>query len=462
MNCQTHCWTGAWYSDEALTLDFPPEWDVTVFRPSTPPPLTDRQIAEALEQPSGQSPIRQIGRGKSRPLVIVDDLNRPTPVARVMPFLLKHFRDAGISSRDVTILVASGTHGAPQLNAVLKKAGPEAASCKIVLHDPERDLAQVGSTTFGTIVLVNREVMRSDLIVGIGGIYPNHTAGFGGGSKLALGVLGFRSIMELHYRHQSKGWGGGERVNTFRKDLDEIARMIGLNTMISLQVGANREVIRMACGDHFIYYGQEVDFARRVFRAPLPLDANVVISNAYPNDLSVTFVKMKGIAPLDQCAPGASRIAIGSCSEGLGHHGLFPVVNRPRFYRPRHIYRRIAMRGVDGVSEALRGRFLERWGSVAKKTASHARNPIWLYRPGVHSQALPSRVAGFRITPSWEEIVEAVRMEHPSSRTLRVVVYPCAPLQYLDRSTNMDDKPLSPGATPGKGVSQNFESPVQQ
>jgi len=145
MNCETHCSTGAWYSDEALTLDCPPEWDVTVFRPPTPPPLTDRQIAEALERPSGQSPIRQICRGKSRPLVIIDDLNRPTPVARVMPFLLTHFHDAGISSRDVTILVATGTHGAPQLNAVLKKAGPEAASCKIVLHDPERGLVQVGS-----------------------------------------------------------------------------------------------------------------------------------------------------------------------------------------------------------------------------------------------------------------------------------------------------------------------------
>src|SRR2546430_3759484 len=72
MNCETHCWTGVWYSDKALTLDFPPEWDVTVFRPPTPPPLTDAQISEALERPSGQSPIRQICRGKSRPLVIID------------------------------------------------------------------------------------------------------------------------------------------------------------------------------------------------------------------------------------------------------------------------------------------------------------------------------------------------------------------------------------------------------
>ena len=50
-----------------------------------------------------------------------------------------------------------------------------------------------------------------------------------GGQVIALGVLGFRSIMQLHYRHQSNRWGGGcDRTSTFRRDLDEIARMIGL------------------------------------------------------------------------------------------------------------------------------------------------------------------------------------------------------------------------------------------
>src|SRR2546429_5073633 len=139
--------------------------------------------------------------------------------------------------------------------SVLKKAGPEAASCKIVLHDSERGLVQVGSTTCGTIVLVNKEVMQSDLVVGIGGIYPNHTAGFGGGSKLALGVLGFRSIMELHYRHQSKRWGDCVRASTFRNDLDEIARTIGLNTLISLQVNAkDRKSTRLNSSHGYISY----------------------------------------------------------------------------------------------------------------------------------------------------------------------------------------------------------------
>ena len=104
--------------------------------------------------------------------------------------------------------MASGAHGSPGAHAFAKKLGVEAAAlCKPHAHHCQRNLVNMGRTSFGTPVLVNKAVADSDFLVGIGGIYPNHTAGFGGGSKLALGVLGFRSIATLHYRHRSVGWG---------------------------------------------------------------------------------------------------------------------------------------------------------------------------------------------------------------------------------------------------------------
>jgi len=52
-------------------------------------------------------------------------------------------------------------------------------------------------------VLVDREVLAGDPMIGVGGVYPQHSTGFGGGTKLALGVLGKRSIVALHYGHLS-------------------------------------------------------------------------------------------------------------------------------------------------------------------------------------------------------------------------------------------------------------------
>src|SRR6516165_9605959 len=128
--------TGGWYGDRKLALDFPEDWELAVFWPLTPPPLSAREIATALEQPVAQQRIRELCRGKRRPLVIVDDLVRPTPASCVMPLLLREFQDAGIHLSDVTVMVGTGTHAGPTLEDVEKKIGPQAAeACYLLVHD---------------------------------------------------------------------------------------------------------------------------------------------------------------------------------------------------------------------------------------------------------------------------------------------------------------------------------------
>ena len=422
--------TGAWHGEEALFLPFPARWDVTVLWPRTPPALADCEIAESLDRPIGQPPIREICRGKTRPLIIVDDLNRPTPAARVMPFVLEHFRQAGIPAQEVRILLSTGTHGAPQASSVRKKVGPEAASaCQILTHDPNRNCTAIGRTALGTPVLVDKSVLASDFVMGIAGVYPNYTAGFGGGSKLALGVLGYRSIKNLHFRHPGLGWGRHETGGPLRTDLNEIAKMIGLNTIISLQINAKREVIRATCGDHFLYYGDEVAFARQYFTAPLPDGADVVVSNAYPSDLSLTVVHQKGTAPLQRAGPAASRIVVASCAEGLGQHGLFPIANRPRYFGALQIARRISTMKPRELAASVARRI--RRGS--RSSRAERKRAIWLYHPGHRSEGVLAGIPGYKLADSWAEVLSEVEVEQGSREHLKVCVYPCAPLQCFEQ-----------------------------
>ncbi len=195
--------TEAWYGDREIEIVFPDRWHVSVHTPKTPAPLSDVEIDEALRYPVGQDSISCLARGRSRPLIIVDDLTRPTPAARVVPAVLRQLEEAGIAASDVTILLATGTHRGTSPEALAKKVGPGAAtSCRLLVHDDAR-VTKVGRTSFGTPVFVNRAVLASDYVLGIGGVYPQHSTGFGGGSKLALGVLGRRSIARLHYGHPS-------------------------------------------------------------------------------------------------------------------------------------------------------------------------------------------------------------------------------------------------------------------
>jgi nickel-dependent lactate racemase len=427
-------------------LDFPEHWDAKVWWPRTPQPVTDDAIVQALERPVGQQPISELARGKLRPLVIVDDLTRPTPAGRVLPFVLRQLADAGIPSDEVRIVIGTGTHEPPPADALARKLGAlAAASCRVLVHDHTRGVVKLGRTSFGTPVLVNREVVASDLVIGIGGVYPQHSTGFGGGSKLALSVLGKRSIIGLHYGHPSGG-GSYDVRNDFRRDLDEIARMIGLGTSISLHLNADRDVVRVVSGDHQRYYEDAVAFAVRAYLAPPPGDADVVISNAYPIDVSLTFMHSKGLIPLLHARPGASRVIVSACTEGVGHHGLFPFVNGPRFQRQRHMLRilrttpaavpakaarLVSMRLPLAPVLARRGRSPLR-GRAGGPAANGQMTPIWLYAAGRAPGSLPRQIPGMTALYDWNDVLERVQQEQRGKHRLDVAVYPCAPLQVLD------------------------------
>jgi nickel-dependent lactate racemase len=401
--------------------------------------LTEAEMWERLESPVGQQPIRERCSEKTRPLIIVDDLNRPTPASRILPLLVRQLTDAGVPMRSITILIGAGTHAPPTADAVAKKVGVDLIhSCRVCVHDSNQDVVKLGRTSYGTPILVSREVVNSDFLVGVGGVYPNHTGGFGGGSKAALGVLGLRSIAALHFGHESVGWGSHTTKDTFRRDLDEIAQLIGLETGVFVVTDARRQIVDLASGDIRSLYTQFLMSTKDTFWVPRPDPAaRIVISNAYPNDLSLTFARMKGTVPLTVAPTGASRIVVASCEEGLGFHGLFPFMNAPRFHRYRMLQRRIAAnlnnprRLVQKGATRLAGRIPIRRGE--RSVASRDRHPTWLYCPSPDALAnLPPSIPGIRATSSWSEVVDGVNGEQNDDSPLRTLVYAAAPLQWLD------------------------------
>jgi lactate racemase len=430
--------TAAWHGDHVLDLEIPDTWEVCIHAPATGPPLSADEIERRIAAPVNQPPIRELCAGRTRPLIIVDDLNRPTPAADVLPALLRQFTDAGIPAGNITVLIGSGTHAPTNHEGAEKKVGAAVMkSCRVRIHDCEENVVKVGRTSFGTPVTVSRDVVQSDFLVSVGGVYPNFTGGFGGGSKAVLGVLGFRSIAALHYGHRSSGRGVQSTESSFRRDLDEIAALLGLETGVLVAVDSDRRIVDLICGDHRALYSDYLSSTKGAFRAPRP-DANtrIVISNAYPSDLSLTFVQMKGMAPLGAAPPGASRIVVASCSDGLGFHGLFPFMNAPPFHRLRILPHRIAKNLHE--PRAFAGKVFARLTRRRARRRSEARpaapsSATWLYCPSPEAAAsLPSNIPGIRTSSSWAEIVRAVTAEQGSDGELRTVVYSAAPLQWFE------------------------------
>jgi hypothetical protein len=150
-------------------------------------------------------------------------------------------------------------------------------------------------------------------------------------------------------------------------------------------------------------------------------------------------MRSKGIIPLLWTAPGASRIMVAACSEGVGYHGLYPFANEPRYQRQRHLLRRLSVVPPRAIPREVAGRAARRLRSVSRrlldarpKQSASPAHPIRLYCPGLGWDSLPAHIPGMVRAATWPEVIDRVRAEQGGRDSLRLVVYPCAPLQVLD------------------------------
>lgn len=428
--------TGAWYEDRPLELPAPRSWRVTSHDPAVPQPLDDAAIAAAFATPVGPG-LRELARGRRRPLIIVDDLTRPTPVDRLLPRVFAELQSAGIDPPDVSIMVATGAHGAASREASLRKIGAAGARSRVLPHDDLGEVVQLGHTSFGSRVDVDPEVMRSDLLIGIGGIYPQNSAAFGGGAKLVLGVLGRRSIEDLHFGHPSDD-GRYDIDNDFRRDVGEMARMTRLAFSVSALVDRHRRLIWLGIGDHEAYYPGGVAEAKRMFTCAKPGEADVVIANAYPMDVSATFMRSKGIIPLLHARAGASRILIAACNEGVGHHGLFPLKPRRGLGADLQTLRRQLRYSPSKLPGLLMGRARSALPAAVhspKHGGEPRANEILCFITSPSADLREGDVPGMRLFRDWDRVIETVAAEQAASSALEVHVYPCSPLQILGDDT---------------------------
>ena len=102
--------SGAWHGDKELTLNFPASWEVEVLAPNDAPALSDAQIERAFAEPIGTPRIAELAKGRKSAAIIVDDLSRPTPAAKIIPFLLRELAAAGVPKSEIRFVVGPGSH----------------------------------------------------------------------------------------------------------------------------------------------------------------------------------------------------------------------------------------------------------------------------------------------------------------------------------------------------------------
>ena len=87
-----------WFDERDIELAFPSTWEVTECRMAghDKPALTDEQMREALRNPFGTPRLSELARGKQKAVILFDDLPKPTPTSRIIPFVLEEIGRAHV------------------------------------------------------------------------------------------------------------------------------------------------------------------------------------------------------------------------------------------------------------------------------------------------------------------------------------------------------------------------------
>ncbi len=279
-----------WYDNSSSTIELPDTWDVQVLtmRGRDRAPLSPEGIEHAVKHPVGSAGLSELARGKSSAAIIFDDITRPTRISEIAPVVIRELVAGGMSEDGISFVAALGNHGAHTHHEFRKKLGQRITERFAVYnHNPYDHCTFVGTTSRGTKLAVNREVMEADLRIGIGCVTAHINTGFSGGGKIILpGVASIEAAAHYHIHvkelaPQTTGPGTGDE-NIMRQDIEEAARMAGLHFKIDAVVNERGQTTALFAGDPQEEHRRAVELAREVYSAgPRPEGRRLVIANAF-------------------------------------------------------------------------------------------------------------------------------------------------------------------------------------
>ncbi len=320
----------SWYGNTEIELAFPENWNVQVVSMADAPDISKTEIRRAFENPIGTARIAELAAGKKSATIAVDDLTRPTQAYRLLPFILEELKSGGIGEDDIQIILAIGAHRPMMRDDMIKKLGADIVDrFTIINHHPFENLVDMGTTSRGTPVRVNKFFASADLKIGVGFISVHPLAGFGGGGKIVLPGLCGIDVLERNHTPAMKGETGGVAIidgNEQRADIEEAAQIAGLDIIVNTVGNSRGQTAGVFVGDLVDAHRAAVALAKRVYATTVPQNLDIGVFNTFPKDTE--FIQCTNALNVwsnyekNVVKEGGAIVVATAGTEGRGFHSL--------------------------------------------------------------------------------------------------------------------------------------------
>ncbi len=296
-----------------------------------------RAVEESLSRPIGTLPLRYLVKPNQTVALVVTDITRQLPEETILPLLIRELETGGVKKRDITAVVATGTHRSNTPEELYRKFGEVVNQISFINHDPydSKNLIDLGASSSGIPLVFNRAVASADIRISTGVIETHLFAGYSGGVKsIAVGVAGEKTIAATHnYRMLQQTRLGIIEGNEFRRFLTEATRAIGLHFIVNVVQTGKKEVVKVVAGDPVEAFQGGVKTARHLYEVEIDRPGEIVLSGAsYPKsrDLyqATRAANVVALGPQPVVTKGGAILIPAPCEDGCGHPGYCAIMKR--------------------------------------------------------------------------------------------------------------------------------------
>lgn len=298
-------------------------------------------IREALRNPIGCPPLKEMVKATDTVAIVISDITRPTPNHKLVPELIKELKHVPLEN--FVIINGTGTHRDQTREEFVQMLGEWVVdNIRIInnrCHDKD-SLVNLGKSKFGCDVYLNKEYVEADFRIVTGFIEPHFFAGFSGGPKgIMPGIAGIETILTFHNAKMigdpRSTWGNMDD-NPLQEMTREINRMCKPDFMLNVTLNKEKEITQIFAGELFKAHEIGCEFVKEhsMVQCEERFDVVITSNSGYPLDQNL-YQAVKGMSAAQKIVKkGGSIIVAAECSDGLPDFGnyskIFGLASRPQ------------------------------------------------------------------------------------------------------------------------------------
>lgn len=283
------------YGARTLELRVPPRCRVLEMGEVQPLANAREAIRRSIHQPIGCRPLPEILRAAGKApgdlaiCITTSDITRPVPYkgeTGILPPLLALLHESGVRRENVTLLVGTGTHRPSTTAEKVAMFGEEAAAgYRVVDHECDNDamLVDIGKTTNGTEVRINRLFVEADIRIATALVESHFMAGASGGRKAVCPALVSKETIE---RFHSAAFLDSPRAtnlvlegNPCHEEALEIAKKAKVDFIVNTVLNRRLELVDVFSGDLVQAHEAAVQRLRRIVAIPVDQEFDIVLTH---------------------------------------------------------------------------------------------------------------------------------------------------------------------------------------